>query len=381
MHIKYRCFIFIIVVFLAIGCKKEKLNIVWEINNNKTVVLNEINLDTIKLDKIEASYVGDIKLWTDSIYFIDKRFCWVFSFDKDGHFIKRMLGQGRGPSELNTGLIDCHTRLSNGDHLIVGSGNDCHLFDKNFIRKKTFLIDKGDMRKKGMDASDFGIYTLMYPKLIFKNNGDKIYFNQFSEYEGYNVVNNPSKYFRECRLLSEMKLDDGKVCEMYGRYSTYYADNDNVKQVALFSFDIKENGNFLISFEADSLIYEYDNEFNPIEAFGYSGENMNIKYKELNSLKEFQKYYLVERETKGYYDWIEYIDELDMLFRSYKKGDNSSTDGLQIYKSNTMIADVEVPRNLKVIGFIDPYVYASSTIDEENEEMKVYRFTVPKKNN
>lgn len=381
MYLTCKYFIFVVLVFFAIGCKKKNTNIEWKINNKKASVLKEIKLDTILLDKIEASYVGDVKIWSDSIYFIDKRFCWVFSFDKNGHFIKRMLGQGRGPSELNTGLIDCHARLSSGDHLFIGSRNDCHLFDKNFIRKKSFVIDKGGKRKKGMVASDFGIYTLMYPKLIFKNYKDKIYFNQFTEYEGYDMVDHPSKYFRESRLLSEMDLNNGKVCEMFGRYSTYYTDNSAAKQVALFSFDIKENGNFLISFEADSLIYEYDNRFSPIDAFGYSGENMDTKYIELRNLKEFQKYYSEERETRGYYDWIEYIDELDMLFRSYKKGKHSSCDGLQIYKKNTMIADIEVPKGLRVIGFINPYVYAGSTIDEENEEMKVYKFIVPEKNN
>jgi hypothetical protein len=85
-------------------------------------------------------------------------------------------------------------------------------------------------------------------------------------------------------------------------------------------------------------------------------------------------YYREERQKKGYYDWIEYIDETGVLFRSYKKGENSSSDGLQVYKNDVLIADLDVPKGFKVTGFIFPYYYSNEYIDEEAEKMIIYKF-------
>ena len=40
---------------------------------------------------------------------------------------------------------------------------------------------------------------------------------------------------------------------------------------------------------------------------------------------------------------VEYVDETGLLFRSYRKGGGSVTDGLQVYRDGVLVGDVDVP--------------------------------------
>ena len=63
------------------------------------------------------------------------------------------------------------------------------------------------------------------------------------------------------------------------------------------------------------------------------------------------------------------------LFRSYKKKDIEK-DGLQIYKEGKLIADVSVPTNFRVMGYMAPYYYSYiiPNKDEEDNSLMLYRF-------
>ena len=101
---------------------------------------------------------------------------------------------------------------------------------------------------------------------------------------------------------------------------------------------------------------------------------MDLNYKTITTLEESRKNWRNERLTKGYYNWLEYVDETGLLFRSYQKGEARSTDGLQIYKDGVLIGDVSVPKGLKVMGYIAPYYYSYVIPNEEKEFMYLYRF-------
>lgn len=366
-------YIIIISLLILFSCSDNSNGVVWKLNCNKDIKISDIVVDTIKMDKINSSCVGETIVKSDSIYFIDKRFCWVFSFDMNGKLGRRYLGKGSGPSEINTGIIDGYSQLTNGGYLFVGAGNDCHLFSENFERKSSYTLNKGDRNKKDIDLSDFSIYTLMYPKLIFREYNGYVYFNQYCEHPSFDFTVNKDSY-RDSRLLSRMDIRTGNVDSMYGRYPNLYSERE-LNQFSFFSFDISKTGDFYCCFEADSLIYKYDKNFNPLYAFGYAGREMNTDYLEINSYESLKKNYSAEREKKSYYDWIEYIDELDLVFRTYKR--ESKYDGLQIYNNSILIADLNVPKGFRVSGYIKPYIYSNVKVDEESEEMEVYRFKMP----
>ena len=41
---------------------------------------------------------------------------------------------------------------------------------------------------------------------------------------------------------------------------------------------------------------------------------------------------------------VEYVDETGLLFRSYRKGGGSVTDGLQVYRDGVLVGDVDAYR-------------------------------------
>ena len=57
-----------------------------------------------------------------------------------------------------------------------------------------------------------------------------------------------------------------------------------------------------------------------------------------------------------------------------QKGGSQSTDGLQIYKDGVLLGDINVPKGLKVMGYVSPYYYSYVIADEEREIMYMYRF-------
>lgn len=370
----------VLIAITIIGCKnhRSKEYFISPVNNKKDILFDKIKLDSIPIKRIESSYVGFIRIVSNSIYFIDQRFGWIFEFDKNGLFQRRYLGVGRGPEELNTKLIDGYLNLRDGRHIFIGAGNDCHIYKNNFIKDKSFMMDKRYKRAK-LGKSEYRpdlpeIYTLAYEKLVLRNFGNDLFFTVVAEHPSFNFIRTPKKYFEECRIIMKMNLNNGATEGLLGRYSPVYMANDNFKQISLTSFDIDNNGMFYVQQEADSLIYVYNQDFIIEKSFGFRGKDMDMPSRILATIDDFRMHYKEERQDKGYYDWIEYIDETGVLFRSYKKGKNSNSDGLQAYKNDVLIADFVVPKNFKVTGYISPYYYSNEYINEDTEKMIIYKF-------
>ncbi len=154
----------------------------------------------------------------------------------------------------------------------------------------------------------------------------------------------------------------------------YYTNSLDKAIFSTVNFDISQKGNFYVTYEADTLIYQYDKDYNEQVCFGFAGKNMDLDYVTINTLSESRKNWRNERQTKGYYNWLEYVDETGLLFRSYQKGETQSTDGLQIYKDGVLLGDVSVPKGLRVMGYVAPYYYSYVIADEEHEVIYMYRF-------
>lgn len=372
--------LFIIISFITfMSCNKdtskEKLFAKVE-NPAPTNAIQNIETEEFNLDYIESSYVGILDVYQNNILFIDKKFCYIYFFDSKGHLIQRKLGQGQGPTELSTGMIDGYTQLYPHGFFFVGGGNDCHLYDSDLNVLKRYSINKGGSRKgRGRGNYDFPwIYTLSYEHLIMKAYDKYLYYTVFSEYQDMNFIDSPKSYFQNAHYLCKMNLETGNVEKMLGKYPPVYDEKEELKQFSFIDFDIDANGNFYISFEGDSLIYMYNKNFSPIKTFGYAGKNMKESKRVLSTFSQFQEYYEKDRKESGFYTQLKYIRDTNLLFRSYTKGDEEKTDGLQIYKDGVLQGDIEVPKSFYVIGYIAPYYYAAIDIDEENEIIKMFRF-------
>lgn len=352
--------------------------------SGRIVSIDTLILDTINLEKIQYSLDGFLQIYSNNLSLIDKRFGWIYNFDITGKLISRNLGQGRGPGEIDAGYIEGHTVLKNGDHVFIGSSWDVHILDKDWDYIKRFTMDWHSSTPNiesntNPDPLDPIVYTLDYGNFKLLSDSKKnAYIQIYSEHPYFNGMVSKS-YYENGRILLKLDLLKGDVSGLLGRRSPEYLKYEFLPQHATFSFDIDSNDNFYISHEIDSLIYVYDHEFKPLYSFGYRGKDMNTNYSEISSfnVKEFRRLYFEDKPKRGYYkDITIFEDPGNLLFRNYSKGSQSEFDGLQIYRNNTLIGDVNVPKGFKVVGYISPYFYSDVFIDEDLNKLSVLRFNL-----
>ena len=126
----------------------------------------------------------------------------------------------------------------------------------------------------------------------------------------------------------------------------------------------------------DSLIYYYDDKQKLINKFGFAGQEMRCDYQGYSGRDIVRMQ--ADRLKFSYYDWIEYIDETGLLFRSYFKNPSCKYDGLQIYGHGDLFGDINVPKGFQVRYYKEPFYYSNVFIDEEANAMWVYKFTLPR---
>lgn len=373
----------LIIIITSYSCKRKEINNYFiDPVTKKETKIQTLQIDTISFENIESSFTGTAKIKHNKIYFIDSRFCWAYVFNREGRLISKHLGQGGGPNELNTGFVDSFEPMKDGSFILVGTADDYHIFDSLWVRKKVFTIDRGTnekeidlVNKKNINGSMKWVYTKCYNKLIYRNYKNYLFYNIYCDHPNYNMATS-SDYFKNGRIIAKMNVSNGVMEEILGRLSPVYQKYTFIGQFALTSFDISNIGDFYVCFEADPTIYVYDKNFNIKNAFGIVGRDMKTSYKEINTIQMFKEEAMIQRQECGYYSWVEYIDEVNLLFRSYTKGSIQPYDGIQIYNDNVLIGDVDVPKNFKVIGYIAPYFYSDIIIDEEKETMKMFRFKI-----
>lgn len=371
-----------IILIISIGCtQNEKMTFddYFDIKSQtfKNILIDSIELDSINLEKINSSYYGQLQIFNDKLYFIDSKFCWVFIFNLNGDFLSKKLGQGRGPNELPVKSIDSFCFLPEGNKIILGSSSDYYIVNSQWeiISKNTFDLDYHNTIRNNPENPS--TYTFDYENLYLKSDTKNyIYIPVYAETEFFNPF--MRSYYKDSRILLKVDYKRNTIDGVYGRRSPQYLNYNFLPQFAYFHFDVDDQDNKYISYDIDSTIFVYNDSFRPIKAFGFQGKDMNTDYTELSipDIKQFRSLYFNERPGKGYYNWIKYFDERKILFRSYKKNASISYDGLQIYKSDTLIADISVPKNFKVIGYSKSYFYSNAYIDEYEGEIKVFMFNL-----
>ncbi len=341
-------------------------------DNKCDLKLTSIDVEPFSLDSVESSYMGYLEMSRDTVYLIDKRFCWIFRFTKDGRFIDRQLGLGEGPKEYNCGIIEGYCHLQDGNWTFLDPGAGCNFFSNSFDRQKRLqILIEGSEENKSYENPR--IYTKDYGFLILKQMGDYLYYNVVA-WQGMteDFMSNTTNYFRNTRILMKMNLKTGKVEQLLGGFPSLYERRHAVFQQV--SFDVnQEKKRFYVSYDADSLIYCYDKDYQPLYSFGWQGKDMKTDYNSYSwetLLKQRPKI----RSEYSYYHDIKYIEELGLLFRPYKKSPDSEADGLQIYRGQTLIADVAVPKGMVVLGYSEPYVYGTTSMDGIRESVDMFRF-------
>ena len=364
---------------LLINCSTPKPNESTEVlflsptkDNICDFKLTSIDIESFSLDSVESSYIGFLEMNQDTVYLIDKRFCWIFRFTKDGRFIDRQLGLGEGPKENNCGIIEGYCYLQDGNWAFFNPGAGCNFFSNSFDRQKRLqILIEGSEENKSYENPR--IYTKDYGFLILRQMGNYLYYNVVAwQYMAEDFISDTNYYFRNARILMKMNLKTGKVEQLLGGFPSHYEKKHAVFQQVSFDINQKEEC-FFVSYDADSLIYCYDKDYKPLYAFGWQGQDMRVDYRTYSIETTIKKRPQIRSEYSYYHD-IKYIEELGLLFRPYKKSPDSEADGLQIYRGQTLIADVAVPKGMVVLGYSEPYVYGTTSMDGIRESVDMFRF-------
>ena len=340
------------------------------IESDDAPAYNSVRLEQLQLDSVR--YSSESFSWAQEgqgICCLDIFYGWLYRFDAEGRLIKRALGNGRASNESIIKHYMIGTMSNDGELAIAGSSLDFEYFSKDLTAVNRFLIVKD--QNKEYSPLDFLAYTTP-GECIARFHKGKLYEGLVSDDPDFVFG---SDYEKEVCHIGVVEMAEGKALksEIQGLPSMFSDDRAKYRGMDFVAFDIDIKDNMYVGFAADSLVYVFDHNRKPKYAFGRSGVDMDTDYERFGSLDEM-KAYRTNITKKGYYYWIEYIDETGICFRSYKKGADSKYDGLQVYKDGKLLADCETPKGFKVVGYIAPYYYSQIIGGEEDGSLMVYRF-------
>jgi len=341
--------------------------------------IDKIRFDKMALDSFSSSLDGKLYISGSRLIFVDDHLCFLSEFDTSGRFVSRHLGRGKGPDELPVKKIGFFGRTSDGNYFFIGTSWDCYLFDKNFHHLDDYEINWHPSNRTGgaenrPDPSTTDLYTLAYGFGAMDIDGTTAYLPLLSQARSFNSIS--PTYSSDARMLATMDIRNGYIGKIMGRLSPVYRENKNFQTQTYLNFQLAPANQLYLSYPLDSFIYVSDRKFTIERKFGRKGRDMNMSYTAVDNISNFWNVWNRQETRLGHYGAIKYIKDMNLLFRSYQKGIPSSSDGLQIYRNDTIVADIDVPKGFEVIGYIYPYFYSNAFSDEDKERVGFYKFRI-----
>ncbi len=370
--------------FTVFGCWTESDSGYFhqEAEAAENIQIEELALESFYLEYVQSSLGGVLVTDNNRLNFIDYRFGWVYEFDTEGNLIERKLGRGQGPSEIPRAGITFYSQLPGGGHLFIGSSYDFYVFDADYQRIQDSIIRWKQERPldyltKNPTPEDHRSYNLAYYLGDVRVSGNTAFLPLMGGEPQYTAFSFTTDLFAEqARILASLNLETGEVDRIFGRMSPAYSENPGTRPFSFFFYDFKDDETLAITYAADPAIYLFSSDFKHLATFGLPGKDMDTVYEDLSGVsdREFERFLLEQWRTKDFYSSLTYIPETNVLFRGYTRRSDPDYDGLQIYRDQTLIADVDIPSERTVIGYIDGWYYTDAEINEREETKKVYRF-------
>lgn len=366
---------------LFISCNKES-DIQVKVYQNQELLLKEIELDSLILEKEYFSGVGFFSVGRDQLFFVDQVFSTVIAYGKEGNYLQTFLGKGDGPDEQNN--IHGFQPFAYKNHHVVLDNFELVLFNENFEKDSSYPIE-WDYSESYQDmlnnpkGSMLGLYEIDWKSR--GNNTSILIRQEENEVLLPITMSHPTlngyiseEYYRDVSIFGRYNFKNKIVNQGFGRRSEEYLAHQFIPNFD-FSYFTKRNNELLVSFAIDPLIHVFDFDGNLKYKFGIKGLNITTNYPKTNTIDDALDNYKVDLEKAGFYQAI-YSDESNGLtFRTYyPTGSKAGNARLQVYEENVLIGDVLVPARFQVIGKIGDTYYADGIIDELNDRLGIYTF-------
>jgi hypothetical protein len=345
----------------------------------------ELSIDALKIDMLtnESFFYSGLGSWVifnDSLTLLDKRLDSAYVFSDELVHRSTYLGKGDGPNLLSNIILQ---QTVMDDYLVLLGGNyDYNLINKNWEIEKKGLVDfyheetPYEELLKNPKANYVGLYEVLAgPLKLSHDYKGNLVFSVAIPHPDLNYLWHEA-YYREARILGKINPDEGKVA-IQGRYSNIYNQYQFLSTLLGAPFTYLNVDTYIQGYEADSILYRLSDDGEVAHAFGVAGKEMNTAYENFKpeTVEEYDAVWDLDRDRYSYYFSLDYIKETGLLFRGYTKS-NSAVDGLQIYRDDTLIGDVEVPKDFRFIGYKAPYYYGEFKYraDKEEDSIKLLRF-------
>lgn len=372
----------LLITFIFIGCKDTADRDPFfntPFTGNKNISIKKLDLDTFKIDAKQTSMVGKWVCKKNSFLWGDFLYGSIYIYDKTLRYKGRMLGQGNGPNEISAKKWTDFVFLKD-DLFVLGASYDFYLANKNWdiIKKSRFDFISKDVQRQTLinhpEPDHVGIYEVNYSSINAKFvDRDHVIIPISTSHPLLNAYTS-RKFYEKTSILGLLNIKTSELESIFGRYSPIYRKYNYIPQFSNIIFDTTGKDIFL-GFEADSLLYMTNTTGKIIRKFGYSGKYISGKYPEVHSYKNSSHVYINDRRQYGFYTYLKCFPEKDVIFRGYEKDKgHNETSGLQIYRKDTLIGDVSVPKGMEVVGYIAPYFYAQIPPDIISESFCLFRF-------
>lgn len=331
-------------------------------NNNNNNNIAKVQLTRVDLDSVYTSASGFSKVINGRICFFDKYLSKLFIYSIDGKIISSKLGFGNGPQETVIRNAATFCSSANGKIAILGSNTDYQIISEEGIAEPyetlTYLPDK-----KGK-SDNFYNYSYAWNNMQSIYNNGFIYISMDCEHPSFNYFETTDKILKQKKHIGVIDVDTREVNMLSCGYPEIYHDNPyKYSSVNLINFDLYSNERFIINFEATPEIYVCNVKGTPKSVFGAKGKQIDQDYIKVKSYDMFDGYF-ENRKNKGRYSFLKYIDEDNLIFRSYIKGSQYDDDGLQVYKNEKIVGDISVPKGFYVIGKVGEAYISNIYFDE-----------------
>ncbi len=335
-----------------------------------------VQYDTLDIEISGTSYVGNFKIFNTSLYFLDEIYCQIFELDLNGNLKGQFLEKGTGYNQIPK----LQNMVKTEDFYILTHGWRFYLYDHSWNFKDQYVIDWGTLASNDdilnhPNPDETGMYEVDYVnnRLFVNEKSGEIFFKIITEHPIFNAFVS-KEFYKSARILARMNIQNGKVTEIFGRYSPAYTNYSFIPYHVYSSYSFANN-KFYLSYPPDPKIYVFDESFKPLLSFGEADNGISGKYEQTNYLSAFEDYELEERTNlEGIYSSIWAVDNSNYIFRKIRS--DSGKYFLQIFDSSQFLGKIAIPSDFEFIGDYNGILYACLEINENAEKIKIIKIRV-----